>query len=315
MRIIDNFKTTRTPIVHSILWLTAAHMAVCALIFAQWRATDSDLFIEMFFNYQGSLFFVLCAAAETWLAWCALQQFSQGEPLKNAWLLIALASGYRLIGYIFSKILIGDTYLNPIYWLFGSQDQSFYSMLKNFGLFISGPLNMIVLAWGLFLMLRALRRLGFLFRLRTLDYLLISAVAAFTIRQIYEIIVWIQTPHATYDMAKALMWSSDPLLSILILEAIIIRRSAVETGYGLLAKSWTAFAVGIFLTSLGDIGLWATTNHYYIPWPYSSFTWCIWFLASAAYALGPAYQVEAYRRAFREAKVIAMGVPSSSLPE
>jgi hypothetical protein len=290
-------------------------MAVCAFVFILWWMTDNNAFIEMFFKYQGSLFFILFAAAEMWLAWKAFRQFSQGEPLKNAWLLIALASVYRLIGYVFSKILNSDTYLNPIYLLFGPQDKSFYSLLEKFGLFVSGPLNMIVLAWGLFLMLRTLRRLGYLYRLRALDYALIVAVPAFTIRQIYEIIIWIQTPQATYDLAKALMWSSDPLLSILILEAIMIRRSAIETGYGLLAKSWTAFAMGIFLTSLGNIGIWATTNHYYIPWPYSSFTWYIWFFASAAFALGPAYQVEAFRRAFREAKVIAMGTASSSLPE
>lgn len=64
------------------------------------------------------------------------------------------------------------------------------------------------------------------------------------------------------------------------------------------------FSLGIFLTSLGDIGIWAT-SHNYLPWPYSSITWYVWFLASAAYVLGPAYQVEACRRAYREAERIA----------
>ncbi len=312
---ISNFKTTSAPIVHSILWLTAVHMAVSAVIFIIWRISGDDVLIDLFFKYQGSAFLVVCAAAEMWLAWNAFRQFSKGEPLRTAWLLIALASFYRFSGYIFSQILNSETYLNPLFLFFGSHNESFYSGLKNFGLFVSGPLSMAVLAWGLYLMLRTLRRLGLLYRLRAFDYLLITAVAAFTMRQIYEIAVWLRTPQASYDLFKALGWASDPLLSILILEAILIRRSAIETGYGLLAKSWGAFSIAIFLTSLGDIGIWATTNHNYIQWPYSSIAWYVWFLASAAYALGPAYQVEAYRRAVREARIISMGVPSSSLPE
>jgi hypothetical protein len=290
-------------------------MAVSALIFILWRISGDNVLIELFFKYQGSLFFILCAAAEMWLAWSAFRQFSEGEPLRIAWFLITLASLYRFIGYFFSKILNSETFLNPIFLFFGAHDKSFYSRFESFGLFVSGPLNMAVLACGLFLILRTLRRIGFLYRLRAFDYLLIAAVAAFTVRQIYEIAVWLRMPQTAFDLSKALGWASDPLLSILILEAILIRRSAVETGYGLLAKSWGAFSIGIFLTSLGDIGIWATTNHNYIPWPYSSVTWYIWFLASVAFVLGPAYQVEAYRRAFREARSISIGVPSSSLPE
>jgi hypothetical protein len=310
----NNFKTAGTPIVSSILWLTAVHMAVSALIFIIWRSSGDNVLIELFFKYQGSLFFVICAAAETWLAWSAFRQFSQGEPLRAAWLLIALASFYRFAGYIFSQILGVESYLNPLFLAFGAHGGSFYLRFKNYGIFIAGPLNMAVLAWGLFLILRILRRFRFLSRLRPLDFLLIAAVAIFTIRQIYEIIDWIRTTHAQYDLYKALGWASDPLLSILLIEAILIRRSAVETGHGLLSKSWGAFSLGIFLTSLGDIGIWATA-HNYLPWPYNSIAWYVWFLASAAYALGPAYQVEAYRRAFREAGYISSGVPLSSLPE
>jgi hypothetical protein len=309
-----NLKTVSTPIVGSILWLTAVHMAVSALIFIIWRITGDNVLIELFFKYQGSLFFMICAAAEMWLAWNAFGQFSQGEPLRAAWLLITLASLYRFIGYFFSQILGAESYLNPLFLVFGSHDSTFYLRFKNYGIFIAGPLNLAVLAGGLFLILRVLHRLRFLSRLRLFDYFLIAAVAIFTIRQVYEIMAWIRLTQARYDLYKALGWASDPLLSILLIEAILIRRSAIETGHGLLSRSWGAFSLGIFLTSLGDIGIWAT-SHNYLPWPYSSIAWYVWFLASAAYALGPAYQVEAYRRAFREAGYISNGVPLSSLPE
>ena len=301
---IKNPKAVRTPIVKGILLLTAVHIAVSIIIFIFWRIVGDDTRIELFFAYQGSIFFVVCAAIELWLAWTAFRQFMPEEPMRAAWLLIMLASFYRFVGFIFSQILDTESYLNLFYLAFGHQPDSFYLTCDRFGLLISGPLSMSALAAGLFLILRILRRLGMLSRLRVFDYLLIAAVAIFTIRQIYEIVQYVFSASSHFDLYKVLAWTSDPLLTILLIEAIFIRRSAIETGWGLLAKSWGAFSLGIFLTSLGDIGIWATTNHYYIPWPYSSITWYIWFFASAAFALGPAYQVEAFRHALREAKSI-----------
>jgi hypothetical protein len=305
-----NWQSARTPIVNGLLWLTAVHMAVSMTIYFFWCMQGDNARIELFFRYQGSLFFVACAAAELWLAWNAFKQFSPGEPMRMAWMLISFASFYRFGGYLFSKILNSESYLNPIFLAWGRQNKSFYQTCEQFGLLVGGPLSMAVLAVGLFLILRILRRLGILSRLCPIDYLLISAVAVFTIRQAYEIMQWVRATPAPYDLLKMLSWPSDLLLSILLIEAILIRRSAVNTGWGLLAKSWGAFSLGIFLTSLGDIGLWAA-SHNYLPWPYSSITWYVWFLASAAFALGPAYQVEACRRACREAEFIS-GEPQTS---
>lgn len=287
--------------------MTAIHMSVCLLVFIFWQASGDNARIELFFQYQGSLFFVLFAAVELILAWSAFRQFSAGEPLRKAWLLIAFASFYRFLGYFFSKILNGETYLNPVFVFWGARDPSLYRVCERFGLIVSGPLSMATLAAGLFIILRVLRRLSILSRLKVIDYVLIFAVIGFTLRQTWEIAFELQ--HPPYDLFKVLSWPSDLFLSVLLVEAILIRRSAVQTGWGLLAKSWGAFSMGILFTFLGDVGIWATTNHYYIPWPYSAYNWYIWFLASVAYALGPAYQVEAYRRAYREA-AIASAEPS-----
>jgi hypothetical protein len=299
-------RATGTPIVSSAIWLIGIHLAASALTFAAWQITGDIRWIDVFFKYQGSLFFVICAAAELWLAWTALRQFSPGEPMRAAWMLITVASFYRFTGFLFTQILSVRSYLNPLLLISGATDESLFLTCRRFGLIVSGPLHMAVLAAGLFLILRVLRRLGILSRPRPLDLLFISCVLAFTVRQAYEIINWLRVTAAPYDLQKVLNWASDPLLSILLVEAVLIRRPALITGWGLLAKSWQAFAAAIFLTSLGDIGLWATA-HDYLPWPYSSVTWYVWFLASAAYVLGPAYQVEACRRAFREAKVPKMG--------
>jgi hypothetical protein len=296
-----NPQNARTPIVNGLLWLTSVHMAVSAAMYFFWCIQRDNAGIELFFRYQGSLFFIICAAAELWLAWNAFRQFLPDEPMRMAWMLIAFASFYRFAGHLFSKILNSESYLNPIFLALGPQDKSLYQTCEQFGLLVGGPLSMAVLAIGLFLILRILRRLGILSRLCLIDFLLISAVAVFTIRQAYEIVQWVRATPAPFDLFKMLSWPSDLLLSILLIEAILIRRSAADSGWGLLAKSWGAFSIGIFITSLGDIGLWAT-SHSYLPWPYSSITWFVWFLASAAFALGPAYQVEACRRAYREAE-------------
>ena len=117
------------------------------------------------------------------------------------------------------------------------------------------------------------------------------------------------TTPATNDFPKLLSWAVDPFLCVLLLEAVVIRRSAVDTGWGLLARSWRAFAAGIFFTLLGDAGLWATEQGI-LAWPYTSVTWYVWFLASAAYALAPAYQVDACRRTIREAAALGAAPPA-----
>jgi hypothetical protein len=310
-----NKKIASTPIVSGLLWLTSVHMAVSAVIYIIWRVQGDNARIELFFKYQGSLFFILCAAAELWLAWLAFRQFSPGEPMRMAWLLITFASFYRFTGYLFSKILNAESYLNPLSLALGPRPAFLYQTLEQFGLLVSGPLSMAVLAVALFLILRILRRLGILSRLRPLDFLLIAVVAVFTFRQAYEIVEWVRVTPMPYDAYKVLSWPSDLLLSILLIEAILIRRSAVNTGWGLIAKSWGAFSLGILFTSLGDISLWAAA-HNYLPWPYSSITWYVWFFASAAYVLGPAYQVEACRRAYREAAFVSDNPQTpASVPE
>jgi len=84
------------------------------------------------------------------------------------------------------------------------------------------------------------------------------------------------------------------LLIVLLIEVICIRRSLLGMEWGLIARCWAAFAAAIALTALGNIGIWATWTGY-LPWPWSSMVWYVWFLVSGAFALGPAYQVQAFR--------------------
>ncbi len=69
-------------------------------------------------------------------------------------------------------------------------------------------------------------------------------------------------------------------------------------GWGLIPRCWLAFTAAIFLTSLGDMGLWAVTEGYLPPAPVA-LSWHIWFVAAACFALGPAYQLQAIVQATR----------------
>jgi hypothetical protein len=67
-------------------------------------------------------------------------------------------------------------------------------------------------------------------------------------------------------------------------------------GWGYVSKVWGAFAAGIFLTSLCSLLNWLTA-YGLVDWKQTAFVWYLWYPASAAFALAPAYQWEALRTA------------------
>ena len=94
------------------------------------------------------------------------------------------------------------------------------------------------------------------------------------------------------SLGTMLLWLSDPLLSLLLVEAVLVRRSVIRIGHGLLARCWGMFVVAIVTTSAGDAALWATSRDL-LPEPLAALSWYIWFVAAAAFASAPAYQLAA----------------------
>ena len=97
-------------------------------------------------------------------------------------------------------------------------------------------------------------------------------------------------------LTAVLNWITDPLLSCLLVEAVLVRRAVVGMGWGLISKSWGAYTAAIFLTSLAHMLMWAD-SYGYIRWQVGAIAWYLWFVVTAAYALGPAYQLQASVRA------------------
>jgi len=153
------------------------------------------------------------------------------------------------------------------------------------------PVYMLFLAFGLFYVLKACRQNGIVGRFHAVDILLLLVVAGYTVNFFVSLASAPARAHVT-RVEQILDWTSDPLLCILLLEAILIRRSVGFMGWGLIARCWLSFTAAIFLTSIGDMGLWAWWKGY-LPPALETASWYVWFLAGAAYALGPCYQLQA----------------------
>jgi hypothetical protein len=269
---------------------TAGVLLVGMLMLSVWLRSQNDLLLHYYFQYVGALFLVGVGAVDAALCWAAFRRFSVGEPLRVAWLVIALASAHRLAGLIFSEILSARSLLNPGLLFASSWDPNLAVTFRQFGLFVSGPVHLALLAIGLFVVVNQYRRLGLLARLRITDYLLLACVLIFTGIEFYRIAAMLMKSGAPDDIFMVLNWASDPLLCILLLEAVLLRRAVTDMGWGLIAKCWGSLVTAVFVTALGDMGLWVT-GYGYLHWPLNSLTWFIWYPASAAFALAPAYQL------------------------
>lgn len=276
-----------------IIGLTFAILVLGVFPAVEWVATGNERALRLFFDYAGALWLIALSLAEFGLCLLARAQFSRGEPLRQVWSLVSLSAAAHAVGSILSQALGASSGLNP----FAGDAGWPAAAVRQWGLTIGGPLQMAFLAAALALALRTYRRSGLLPRIRPTDWVLLAVVAGFAVWQIYEVALY-WGPNKLANIHEAITVITDPLLCLLLAEAILIRRSVLNMGWGLIALCWSAFTAAIFLTSVGNIGLWLTTN-FALPKALAASTWYVWFLVNAAYALAPAYQVEACRRAVR----------------
>lgn len=258
---------------------------------AAWWTTGEEFWLRSFFSYPGALFLIGCSLLQLWLSFLCWTRFSSGDLLRPAWFLITLASLSQAIGGIIHQVFGIQSYLNP---LAAFPPGLRYSLTEG-ALQISelfSPLYMALLACGLAYLLRACRESGILGRLKTVDVLLLGIVIVYTASFFTTIVFSPEHGGRKLGLHAVISWSSDPLLCLLLFQAILIRRSTANMGWGLISRCWISFTAAIFLTSIGDIGLWALSKGY-LPRVLQVASWYVWFLASAAYILGPAYQLQA----------------------
>ena len=296
-----------------VLLATIAQLSVAVLIHSAWLVTGNAQWLHYFFGYQSPVFFISFSVVELSLSIVACQQFSRGQSLRMAWVLISITAACRLLGGVLSHLLSTDSYLNPLFVLNIEWYRSARVLLLPLGRAIGGSLSMGILACGLILVLRLYGKLGLLGRLKGWDWGLLGIVSAYSLIVAYTVVRARMNSGRAPGVLGYLDWAGDPLLCLLLFESVWIRRSLLDMGWGFISKCWACFVTAIFLTSLGSMGYWAT-NYGYFPWPESSVTWYVWYLVSAAFALAPIYQVEASRTSRQRLAPLLIGAPVSALP-
>jgi hypothetical protein len=273
-----------------IVLATGIYLASGLVWYALWRSTGNDRWIEEFFRVPGALLIVSLAGVQLSFSLLVLREFSPEQPMRKAWRLIAISAGFDLAGSICIQVLSVHSALNPLtamaWW-----DGSTATSLRYFGLVLGGTFRYALLAAGLAWALRVYRRSGLLARLTAFDWSLLTLVGIYMALEIRDVA---EASRSNWHPSTVMVlgWPTDPLLWLLLAEAMLLYRSVHQMGAGWIGRCWKAFSLGIFLVMLGDVCIWATSQGF-LPWPWSSVGWLVWLPAAAAFALAPVYQYEA----------------------
>jgi hypothetical protein len=270
------------------------YLAVGLLVWAGWIFSGTFTPVAAWFAYTDAPFLMLVALLEFVLASQAAGQFEADEPLHTAWQFVGAAAGLRVLAMVMGHWLGVKTPLNPIVWA----GRPVPDWIKPSGLFLGGAPTMALLAAGLWRVIRLYRRLGFGRKLRLPDWLLLGAACAYVLWTFGLVIRLMYLGQKTAGIVEMISWTADPLLCVLLFEALLLLRSVRVMGGGLVADCWLAYVIAIALTIAGDISIWVE-SYQLVPWPWRSLGWYIWYAAAIAYTAAPAFQLEAISKAYQ----------------
>jgi len=275
-------------------WL-AVGLALLVIWAARGFVFEGDLgALNSSIRLYGSVFLIGLAAVEYLLALVCWRLFEPGERLRPAWLLLSFAAACRLLGLIGANLYSGFAFWGDRPFRGPAAEEA--GFIREISLTFSTPISAVFMVVGLFIVLRAYKSLGMLRRPGIAGAIGLVATAVFLVFEGLEFARWLAGLTAPAPPIKWLSWLNDPLIGLLLLEAVLLARAASAMQGGLIGSCWRAYAVAIFLTALGELGIWAT-NYGWLPWQYVYVNSCVWMAAAAGFALAPAYQVEAIVRA------------------
>lgn len=267
-------------------------------------AAHTKFTVDLSADSPGALLFVGLAGVQAWLSVCALRSFRRGEPLRWAWLLLVLAGFSRVLGGVLTEVVGSYSLWNPLVWVNEGHPEQL-AAIRRLASVVAGPLEMLLLAVGLFCVLRLMHRLGLWngFTLSDAPVLLIGgSLAVFQIlRAMGSVAGAAALPDRLAGLAKGVV------LCVLAVEAAALVRAACRLGMGPIARCWIAYAVAALLTLVGETCAWAAGQGQ-LGGQSLLAAHCVWFASAAAFALGPAFQVAAIERARRKTQ----GQPKAS---
>lgn len=267
---------------------TIAYLAG-AVVISLFESTPDLRWLVFYTRVAGTLLLALFTAAAVAFSYRVTHAFSPGEPLLPGWRLIALSAALDLVATLLVQVLGTESILNPLtgraWWPRLASD------VRAWGLFLGGPCRFAFLSAGLLFALEVYRRSGLLGRLMIRDRIVLALMTVYVLTEAWAVVVAIQHGKRP-ELWEVLHYPTDPLLLVLLGQAMLLHRSAAEMGAGWVGSCWNAFGGAIVLTVAGDL-LDLAANYSYIPWPWSAIGWFIWIPAAAVFAAAPTYQLQA----------------------
>ena len=286
-------------------WIVAclgAYLTADLFALYLWNAAGQAFSIQSSSDSTSALSVTAMAGVNLWLCLAVMRSFPSGAPLRSTWALIALAAAAQAVSGALAQILGSDWVLNPLLWA-GHASPALTGHIRLVARIAGGAVRLALLVAAMLPVLRILRKFGFWVRPSATDWAVCGIVCLFTLCRFAEAAA-ASLPGGQMGIEDWTSLAGLPFLCVLSLEAMLLRQSVVRMGNGPIARCWAALVCGIFLTGLVELALWLIPH--YSRAPLAVVELPARFLIAAVFALAPAYQLAAQRRAAK---------PAASLPE
>jgi len=294
-----------------IMIFLGAYLAVQLSVLYFWNIAVHGFSVQGTPDGASAVSVTAMAAVGFWLSLVVLRSFPQGAPLHSAWVLFTWAAGTQAASGVLAGILGTNWLLNPLTWA-GPASSRFIEPIRRAALVAGGPIRLVLLAAAMLMALRVMRRFGLWVRPGAADWAMAGIVCLFALCRFGEAgaASFAGRPIRFEDWTSL---AGLPALCVLFLEAMLLRQSVVHMGNGLITKCWVAIVCGILFTGAGELACWVIP-HYSHAWPLAVIDSLTRFATAGVFALAPACQVAAQRRAIKPAsdrpRDLATGVPA-----
>jgi hypothetical protein len=287
-----------------------AYATVSLLALYLWNAAGQLFSIQGTSDSTSTLPVTGMALAALWLCLVVLRSFPAGSPLRSTWMLLTLAAAAQTASGVVTEFLGTIRLLNPAWW--SEQSKSgLIEQLRQAALLAGGPFRLALLSVALLAVLRILRKHGFPVLPTFGDWAVSGIVCMFTLARFGEACA-ASLAGRQIGQADWISLAGLPILCVLSMEAMLLRRSVARMGNGLIGRGWVALGYGILLTVAGEVVLWVLP-HFSQTLPLAMACALMPLTIGSAFALVPAYQLVAQRRAMRPAgsqpEDLSAGIP------
>jgi hypothetical protein len=294
-----------------IVMFLGAYLVVDLFMFYVWNAAGQAFSIQGTSGSTSALSVTGMSCVDLWLCLAVLRSFPTGTPLRPAWMLITLAAAARTASGVIALLLGTDWALNPLVWT-GHAKSGLIEQIWLGDLIAGGPVRLAILAAAMGAVLGTLGKYGFRVRPGATDWAMSGIVCLFTLCRFGEAGA-ASLAGKPIGLENWISLAGLPILCLLFLQAMLLCRSVARMGNGLITRGWAALACGILLTGAGEVVLWVMP-HFSHTLPLAMFGALIRLPIAAAFALVPAYQVAAQRRAMDGASSVP-GDLTAGVPE